>query len=43
MEIGRKKKDRSWIPEVIIEAWVILREITMLIPRVIVRIVKDVS
>ncbi|WP_255473467.1 hypothetical protein [Planomicrobium sp. CPCC 101110] len=41
MKKGKKKKDRSWIPDAIIEMGGVLLEIILFIPRVIIRIVKD--
>ncbi len=43
MKKVQEKKDRSWIADVIIETSGVLLEIILLIPRVIIRIVKDAT
>ena len=37
------KRKRSWLPDVLIELGGVLFEIILLIPRVIIRIVKDAT
>ncbi|MDN7242963.1 hypothetical protein QWY14_14200 [Planococcus sp. N028] len=37
------KKRRSWLPDVLIEIGGVLFEIILLVPRVVIRIVKDIT
>jgi hypothetical protein len=43
MKKEKEKKDRWWIADILIETSGILVEIFLLVPRVILRIVKDIN